>query len=88
MSEHEKALLAQKRVEAITGFYIHLAAFVVVMVGLGIINALTGSDLWVQWPLLGWGIGIITHAWVVFGGMPKFVTQWQLRKIKAIKDAM
>jgi hypothetical protein len=88
MNEHEKAVLAQRRVEAITGFYIHLVVFVVVMALLLAVNVQTGSDWWVQWPLMGWGIGVIAHAFAVFAGMPGFVTRWQLRKIKEIKDSM
>jgi len=44
------------------GFLIHLAAYVVVNIGLIAINVIaTPNTWWFYWPLLGWGIGIIAH---------------------------
>jgi 2TM domain len=89
MNDHEKAARAAKQVEALTGFYIHLVVFVLVMVVLLAVNWLaTPSVWWVQWPFLGWGIGIAAHGLAVFGNMPNFITNWQLRKIKELKDRM
>ena len=89
MDEHEKIARAQRQVEAITGFYIHLTVFVLVMVLLLVIN-LTFLDefWWVQWPLIGWGIGIVAHGLAVYGQPPRFIANWQLRKIKELKDKM
>lgn len=89
MNEHEKAAKAARQVEALTGFYIHFAVFVLVMVVLLVANMLATPDVWwVQWPFLGWGIGVLVHALVVFRTMPNFITKWQLRKIKELKDRM
>jgi hypothetical protein len=89
MNEHDKAVKAAKQVEALTGFYIHLIVFVLVMVVLAVANWLATPDVWwVQWPLLGWGIGVLAHALIVFGPMPNPITNWQLRKIKQLKDRM
>jgi len=89
MDEHEKLVRAQRQVEAITGFYIHLVVFILVMALLLVVNLTVLDELWwVQWPLLGWGIGIVAHAFAVFGQQPRFVTNWQLRKIKQLKDKM
>jgi hypothetical protein len=89
MNEHEKAAKAARQVEALTGFYIHLAVFVLVMVVLLVANMLATPDVWwVQWPFLGWGIGVLVHALVVFRTMPNFIIKWQLRKIKELKDRM
>jgi len=80
---------AQRQVEAITGFYIHFVVFVLVMILLFVINLKVLDEVWwVQWPLLGWGIGIVAHAFAVFGQQPRFVTNWQLRKIKQLRDKM
>jgi hypothetical protein len=58
---------ATKATDAKIGFYIHLAVFVVVNAGLAAINLSTPSDiLWFQWPLLGWGLGLVLHALLVF----------------------
>lgn len=88
MDEHEKLVNAQQQVYAMTGFYVHLTVFVLVMVGLVIANALSGGTWWVQWVFLGWGAGILLHATLVFGQMPRFVRDWQLRKIKELSDRM
>lgn len=90
MDEHQKIVRAKQRVEALTGFYIHAAIFVLVMALLFIVNATSSGAWWVQWVLLGWGAGVLAHAWFVFGqdGGPNFITAWQLRKIKELKDRM
>lgn len=89
MNEHEKAAKAARQVEAMTGFYIHFIVFVLVMVLLLVVNWLATPDVWwVQWAFLGWGIGVLAHALAVFGSTPRFITNWQLRKIKELKDRM
>lgn len=89
MNEHEKTAKAAQKVEAITGFYIHFAAFALVMLVLFLVNLLATPDVWwVQWPLLGWGIGVVIHYMAVFSSMPQFIVEWQLRKIKEMKDKM
>ena len=69
-------------------FYIHLAVFVVVMTLLFVLNATAGNVWWVQWPLLGWGFGVLIHGFAVFGKAPDFFREWQLRKIHEIKQSM
>ena len=90
MNEHEKAAKAAQQVEAITGFYIHVVVFVLVMALLLVINWMTvaDTDWWVQWPFLGWGLGVVLHGWAVYGSTPDFIAKWQLRKIKELKDKM
>ncbi len=90
MNEHEKTAKAARQVEAITGFYIHFAVFVLVIALLFVVNWVATPEVWwVQWPFLGWGIGVAAHAFGVFGtAMPNFITNWQLRKIKQLKDRM
>lgn len=41
----------------------HLAVYISVIALLAGINLLTSpGDWWVQWPALGWGIGLLSHA--------------------------
>ena len=48
------------------GFYIHLAVFVLVNALLVAINLVGSPDhLWFQWPLVGWGLGILLHAGLI-----------------------
>src|SRR5262245_4505894 len=84
LTEAERRERAVRRVAAIRGFYTHLAVYVVVNIGLLIVNALTGPDWWVQWVVFGWGIGIVAHALAVFGRASRFVRDWEERKIKQL----
>ena len=54
---------AKARVE----FRIHLFTYIGVIGLLAIINLLKSPEsLWFIWPMLGWGIGIIAHASMVY----------------------
>ena len=62
MESQEVYEKAKRRVEAKIGFYIHLAVYVGVNLLLLIINLTTSPrHLWFQWPLMGWGIGLLFH---------------------------
>ena len=65
-SDRERYLAAKAHVAALKGFYIHLIVFVAVILGLGLADYASGGSWWVQWPLIGWGIGILGHAFLVF----------------------
>jgi hypothetical protein len=52
------------------GFRIHAIVFVPGMVALLILNLLIGAPYWVQWVLLGWGIGLFSHWFFVLGPAP------------------
>jgi hypothetical protein len=88
MDEQEKSRRAKRQVAAIKGFYIHLTVFVLVMALLLFINATTSTVWWVQWPFLGWGIGILGHAFAVFGRTPGRIARWEERKVQELKDKM
>lgn len=88
MNEHEKLQRATRQVEAMMGFYIHLAVYILVIAGLVAVNAYGGARWWAQWPALGWGLGLLGHAWGVFGRKPRFFVDWQLRKIRKLKEQM
>jgi len=67
MDNKEAYQTAKKRVEAKMGFYTHLTVYVAVILLLMVINFLSSSGtIWFQWPLLGWGIGVVLHALTVF----------------------
>jgi hypothetical protein len=87
MTEAQKIARAERRVNDMMGFYIHLAAFVAVMTLLVVLN-LTDPVWWVQWPFAGWGAGLLAHWWAVFGPGAEVITRWQLRKIYEIKSQM
>ena len=78
---------AHARVQELKGFYTHATAYVLVNIGLFVINVLTGGGWWFYWPLLGWGIGLGIHALSVFafGGGP-FGRDWEERKTRELMD--
>jgi 2TM domain-containing protein len=84
LTEAERRERAIRRVAAIKGFYVHFAVYVVVNIGLFVVDLLAGSDWWVQWVAFGWGIGVVAHAVAVFGRGSKFVADWEDRKIKQL----
>ncbi len=58
---------AKERVEAKLGFYTHLAVYIIVGGLLVAIDIRTSPGYtWAQWPLMGWGIGVLFHALYVF----------------------
>ena len=86
MEDDRKLREAKQHVAALKGFYIHAFVFVLVMAGLLIINLGAGSPWWVQWPLLGWGIGLLGHAVAIFAPIRILGKAWEERKIKEMMD--
>ena len=81
IDEQEEKTLAYVR--DIKGFYNHLIHYVLVIGVLFIINLMTGSGYWwVVWPMLGWGIGIVSHAINVFELFSFFGPQWEKRQVE------
>ena len=85
-SDQRRYERAQARVKELKGFYTHATAYVLVNIGLFVINLLTGGGWWFYWPLLGWGIGLGVHALSVFGfsGGGPFGQDWEDRKGRGI----
>lgn len=74
---------AKKRVEDIKGFFGNLVSYCVVIPFLIFINYKTSwSYQWFWFPMLGWGMGVIFHAFGVFG----YGKEWEERKIKEILE--
>jgi hypothetical protein len=82
MDEEQRYKQAKARVEALKGFYIHLAVYLMVNAGLFVINLLTGGGWWFYWPLLGWGIGLAAHAMAVFVIGDALGPGWEEQKIR------
>jgi len=77
---------ARRHVARLRGFYTHAAVFVVVMLLLLLIDASGGGRWWVQWPLMGWGVGLAVHALYVFGLGGALGPEWEDRKIREWMD--
>jgi 2TM domain len=65
----EQALEAREKRKAVArirrgiliGLGSHLSSYVVVIGGLTLLDLATGPGWWVQWPAIGWGIGVASH---------------------------
>lgn len=67
MKNQKSQQTALKKAKAKVEFRIHLITYVVINTSLAIIDlTLSPGNIWFIWPLLGWGIGIISHALNVF----------------------
>ncbi len=90
--ERQKFEKAKKRVQAISGFYKHLAAYVFVNLFLLILNATTlgEGEKFFEFSTFStavfWGIGLIFHAMGVFGRNIFLGNDWEEKKIKEIMD--
>lgn len=47
-----------------SGVLLHASIFAVVIVALAIVDWYTAEPYWVHWVFLGWGAGVLLHAWL------------------------
>ncbi len=59
---------ARRRAYSKIGFMWHLAVYVLVNAGLiGINLNFSANTIWYVWPLCGWGVGLLLHAFATYG---------------------
>jgi len=81
--EQTEVFLAFRQVRKLRGLYSHMISYVVVMSGLAAINLiLMPKHIWFIFPLLGWGIGLISHAVGVLNILPWFGPEWERRQVE------
>ena len=74
---------AAKRVQELKGFYGNLISYCLVIPFLIFVNLYTSPQyLWFVWPMLGWGIGLASHALKVYG----VGRAWEEKQIRKILD--
>lgn len=74
---------ASKRVKELKGFYGNLTSYCLVIPFLIFVNLYTSPQYhWFWWPMLGWGIGVASHAFQVFG----VGKNWEEKQIRKIMD--
>ena len=79
---HEE-MLAFNHVRKLKGFYIHLAQYVLIIPMLFAINLWTGTHyIWAIYPALGWGLGLLFHALVVFERFSPFGADWEKQQVE------
>ena len=70
-------------VKKLKSFHLNWMMYLVVISGLYLVNIyVTPGYLWVIWPALGWGIGIVSHAVKLFGLFGVFGTEWEQRQFE------
>jgi hypothetical protein len=88
--KEEAYLKAKKKVDALIGFYWHLAVYIVVniflilLIGLNSGQGFTGFGTYAT--ALFWGIGLVFHFLGVFGPDFFFGKNWEKRKIQEFMD--
>jgi DNA-binding XRE family transcriptional regulator len=85
VSETQSAeeILAFNQVRKLKGFYIHLAQYVLVVALLAVINALTTPNhWWVQWVVMGWGIGVFFHWLQISERFGLFGSKWEKEQVE------
>jgi len=74
---------ARKHVEEVKEFYYSLISYVIVIPFLAFINYWTFWEYqWFWWPMFGWGIGLLFHAYKVYVNDGMFGRNWERRKIE------
>ncbi len=74
---------ARKRVKEKKEFYGHLVSFATTMPFLIFINLWTSPNfLWFFFPLFGWGIGLVSHYYKVFGFFGRSGNEWEEKAIE------
>ncbi len=83
----KKYKLAKKRVEELKGFYIHFGIYLVCVPGFVYLNYISNTGFpWAFFPIVGWGIGVTSHASETFNYNPFFGKDWEERKIRELMD--
>ncbi len=81
--ENEKYQRAKRRVDDLKEFYGSLMAYALVIPFLVFVNYQTFWGFkWFWFPAIGWGIGLIVHAFKVFG----YGAGWEERKIRELME--
>ena len=80
-NEESAYFRAKERVKEIRGFYGNLLSYCLVIPLLIFINYKTYWEFqWFWFPMAGWGIGLLTHGFSVFG----YGARWEEKKIREI----
>ena len=87
LKETSKQKVVLEEVRKIKKFYLHLTTYILVIGLLCIINFINDpSYLWVVWPALGWGLGIIYRGLKAFKVISLFDANWEKKQIEKRLD--
>jgi len=84
----EKYTRARARVDELKSFYNHVIIYVIINALLAGVNYYSDGWRfpWFLFPLLGWGIGLASHAVGTFRMNPFTGKDWEERKIKELME--
>ena len=82
--DSERYLQAKERVNKEKEFYGNLTSYCIIIPVLAVFNYLTTDFIWVIFPALGWGLGLLFHGFSAFNYSPFLGRDWEERKIKEI----
>ncbi|SCY09442.1 2TM domain-containing protein [Nonlabens sp. Hel1_33_55] len=87
-SYQERYTRAKARVEELKAFYNHVIIYLIINSGLAALNYYSNewSFPWFLFPLLGWGIGLLSHAAGVFRLNPFTGKDWENRKLQELME--
>ena len=77
--------LARRRAGLKLGWYLHATVYVAVNLVLMALAFSTGRH-WAFYPLLGWGLGLAIHGFVVWTGASGAGRSWEERKIRELME--
>jgi len=87
MEDEDSYKRAKERVKELKGFYSHLTIYILINILLIVINLVTSpQSLWFYWVTVFWGIGILIHAWNIFGHNSLLGKDWEDKKIQKYMD--
>ncbi len=75
---------AKEKVKELKDFYTNLLTYCLVIPFLAYINYQTTSFIWVVFPALGWGFGLILHWMHATGYNPFLGKNWEERTIQEL----
>ncbi len=75
----DRRTAAIEQLKAKRAFWQDLVSYMVVNGFLVVVWAITGRGyFWPAWVMAGWGIGVVLHAWTVFGQRP--ISEAEIRR--------
>ena len=88
ITEETKLRHAKEHLEKLKDFYSHLAIYLIFVPIFIAINYFGGSTFpWAIFPIVGWGLGVTSHASITFNWNPFLGKKWEERKLKEFMDS-
>ena len=78
--EEQKVMESVRDIKA---FYVHLMVYLIMVPTFFVIDLMSSEGLqWAWWPVMGWGIGILSHGLTVFEVFNLFGAKWERKQIE------